>query len=137
MSCTCNSKSFLHTATCESVHKRLSGVFGEMINISNVLNNQIIFYIAKDIDKLFDEFMNELGPNFAYAIGNARAATVSLGISSEITFLNEVDSIDLLFMPKSNVIYIEKSDTSDETIEQLKGHTEKFVLVNPASREAM
>lgn len=137
MSCTCGSKSFLHAAACESIQTRNKSVYGEMIVAANGEKSQIIFYIGSDIDSKFDEFMRQVGPNFMYAVGNTRAGTVSLGMGSEITFVTEIDAPDLVFLPRSNVIYVEKSQTSDNTIETLKGHTDKVVTVDPLTKEAL
>jgi len=135
MSCTCGSKSFLHSASCENIKERNKSVFAEMIELGNDPKPYILFYVGKEIHKTFDDFMRQLGPNFGYALGNENAATVSMGFGSEITFVTEIDHPDLLLLPKSYKIYLEKSDNTAEIIERLKGHTDKVIVIDPKTRE--
>ena len=149
--CTCKTKhSFMHLATCDFITSKLQKD-EEEANKNNhsaiyalkklVLSEPggIFFYVGNTEEttlaqyKTFREAFTR--DQWQWQVGVGPVHTIMFANDSEVTFLPESESINLIHQPSSSKILIEKSDASRDIAEILMPNTGGILFVDPDTKD--
>jgi hypothetical protein len=137
--CNCNTKSFLHLASCDSIEQRIRNPLDYIQKEANLNPGSIIFYVASTDEesvntlKMFRTSIPE--SEWLYTVSAGTVGTITMNNTTEVTFLPENEAYVLLELPNSSCIFFEGTEMNKGLAGYLSVKTNKFVYVNPITKE--
>lgn len=136
-SCSCNTKSFLHLSTCDSLDIK-EKIPLSFIHMEAILNpGSVIFYVTAldDSIDLINLFKSSLNEEWLYQLIEGNVSTITLKNGTDITFLPETEAEFLRELPNSSCIFFELTTHNHELAENLIPNTNKIIIVDPITKD--